>query len=292
MPISTGISKLDDIFSGGFKAPDLIILGARPSAGKTQLSIHFAKSAAKCDKSVLFVSIEMTAVQLVNRMLLEDDRIYQRNLERGQMTDEEWQALDEQAGKIWNLKIQIADDSQIKYLANIKSEARKMKRLGKLDMIIIDYLQLIRTNLTFGTRDIEIGYITGELKSLAKELSVPIVLLAQLSRPVKGTVPKEPKMDDLRESGNIEQDADKIILIHRPSYYDIEAKDDSGLPWTGRGKLIVDKNREGERNVFVIFNHDKNFKKVWGDEYTPPIPSPTPLEPIPANTNFSNEMPF
>ena len=112
----------------------------------------------------------MTASQLADRLLLEDDRISMYNLRTGHLSMDEWKAIDTQAGKLYNLNINIADSHNIRYINNIKSEARRMKRQSKLDILFIDYLGLIRTNMKFGTRDLEIGYITGELKNLAKEL--------------------------------------------------------------------------------------------------------------------------
>ena len=264
--IKTGLTELNREFNGGFRAPDLIIIGGRPSMGKTQFALHFAKHAAYSNKQVLFISIEMTASQLADRLLLEDDRISMYNLRTGNLSNDEWAYLDKQAGNLYDLKINIADNHNIRYINNIKSEARRMKRQGKLDIMFIDYLGLIRTNIKFGTRDLEIGYITGELKNLAKELNVPIVLLSQLSRPMKGVAVKEPQLEDLRESGNIEQDADVVLFIHRPSYYDSSVVNSNGESWNNKGKLIIAKYREGARNRDIIFNHDDKFKKIFDDQ--------------------------
>lgn len=261
----------------------------------TQMALSFAKAAALSDKHVFFASIEMTSTQLVNRYLLENNRINSYNLRTGQMTDEEWQAVDETAGKLWNMKLHIADSHNIRYLNNIKSEARKLKRKGKLDVMIIDYLGLIKTNMKFASRYLEIGYITGELKNLCKELDVPIILLSQLNRPVKGMAVKEPQLEDLRESGDIEQDADIVLFIHKPDYYDPEAQDSKGEKWKGRGKLIIAKYREGARNNAVIYYHDERYKKIWDTPHSSPVSYTPSYEPIPANTEFTNEgtgMPF
>ena len=145
-------------------------------------------------------------------------------------------------------------------------EIEKRKELAKLDILFIDYLGLIKTNMKFGTRDLEIGYITGELKSLAKELNIPIVLLSQLSRPPKGMTVKEPQLEDLRESGNIEQDADVVLFIHRPSYYDPSITNSNGESWENKGKLIIAKYREGARNRDIIFKYDDKFKKIFDDD--------------------------
>ena len=268
--IKTGLTELNREFNGGFRAPDLIIIGGRPSMGKTQFALHFAKNAAICNKNVLFISIEMTASQLADRLILEDDRISMYNLRTGNLNNDEWEFINKRAGELYNLNINIADNHNIRYINNIKSEARRIKRKGKLDIMFIDYLGLIRTNMKFGTRDLEIGYITGELKNLAKELNIPIVLLSQLSRPPKGISVKEPMLDDLRESGNIEQDADVVLFIHRPSYYDPSVTSSNGDSWENKGKLIISKYREGARNRDIIFKHDDKFKKIFDDDQQQP----------------------
>ncbi|MDR1340686.1 MAG: replicative DNA helicase [Prevotellaceae bacterium] len=261
--IPTGLIALDREFSGGWRAPDLIIIGARPSMGKTQHALSFAKAASKAGTDVMFASIEMTAVQLINRYFLEDERISGYNLRTGQMSQEEWDAIDHRAGQMWDMKLHIADSHSIRQLASIKSEARRLHRKGKLKLLIIDYLQLIRTDLKFGTRDLEIGYITGELKNMAKELDIPVIVLSQLSRKEKGVKAREPQLEDLRESGNIEQDADIVLFIHKPDYYNTQACDANGIPWSGRGKLIIAKYREGARNRDIIFHHDRRYKKIY-----------------------------
>ncbi|WP_459187258.1 DnaB-like helicase C-terminal domain-containing protein [Parabacteroides sp. APC149_11_2_Y6] len=239
----------------------------------TQHALAFAKAAAIAGKHVLFASIEMTATQLVNRFLLEDERISGYNLRTGQMSPEEWGAIDEMSGKLWNLPIHIAGGSSIRNLSNIKSEARRLKRKGQLDLLIIDYLTLIKTNIAFQSRYLEVGYITGELKNLAKELNIPVILLSQLSRPQKGVEIREPRLEDLRESGDIEQDADIVLFIHRPDYYEPDAIDSNGVPWKNRGKIIISKYREGARNNSVIFYNDSQYKKI-GDNPFPVSYSP------------------
>ena len=278
--IPTGLKGLDDRLNGGWSAPDLIILGGRPSMGKTQFALHFAKAASEAEKHCLFVSIEMTAEQLIMRMLTEDERLNLYDMKTGQLGRDEWICIDENIREIENNKLFIADSYHIRHLNSIKSLARKLHRTDQLDLLIIDYLQLIKTNQSFGTRDLEIGYITGELKSLAKELKTPVILLAQLSRPPKGTKIQIPVLSDLRESGNIEQDADKVIFPHRPSYYDPEATESNGRSWKNRGVLIIGKDREGAKDEKVYFQTDDRFKKIWDDNGSnddlPFIPIETP----------------
>ena len=263
--VPTGLTNLDSRLTGGWSAPDLIIIGGRPSMGKTQFALHFAQSAGKNGKHCLFISIEMTVEQLIMRILTEDERLNLYDMKTGQLDENEWRCVDEKIGEFENNKLFIADDYNVRNLNNIKSLARKLKRQGELDLLIIDYLQLIKTNGKFGTRDLEIGHITGELKNLAKELNIPIILLAQLSRPPKGETVRVPVLSDLRESGNIEQDADKVIFPHRPSYYDPEATEKDGRSWKNRGVLIIGKDREGVKDEKVFFKTDDRFKKIWDD---------------------------
>lgn len=266
--VRTGSNSLNKELNGGWHAPDLIILGGRPSMGKTQWAVNFAGAAASDGDKVLFASIEMTKIQLLTRMITANDAIDFYKLKTGQLSVEEWKQIDIMMQKISKYNLYIADDYKTKYLNNIKTLARKMARSGDLKLIIIDYLGLICTNQKFGTRDLEIGHITRELKSLCKELNVPIILLSQLSRPVKGAKVRKPQLDDLRESGNIEQDADIVIFTHRPSYYDPDAVDATGESWHNRGVLILAKHREGELGAEVEFMHDDNFKNFYDrDEY-------------------------
>ena len=263
--IPTGLVDLDRELNGGWKAPDLIVLGGRPSMGKTQFAVHFSKIATQNNYPTLFVSIEMTKIQLIIRMITENEAVDFYKIKTGQLSMQEWQEVDKMVTKISKLDLFIADDYKIRYLNNIKTLARKMARKGQLKLMIIDYLGLIKTTVKFGTRDLEIGYITGELKSLCKELNIPIILLSQLNRPIKGTKVFAPRLEDLRESGNIEQDADIVIFPHRPSYYDLEAKDSEGNSWINRGDLLIAKHREGNLNVKIRFKHDNVFKKIMDD---------------------------
>jgi len=260
--IPTGLRQLDKALYGGWQAPDLIIIGGRPGMGKTQFAVSFAKNAGITDNDCLVVEIEMTKIQLLLRMITEDDGIDFDRIKTGKLTNEEWKLIESRIADLISLKITIADDDKIKNLSNIKSLARKLHRQGKLKMMIIDYLQLIETNMKFQTRDIEVGYITRQLKSLAKELKIPIILLAQLSRPPKGTKVQMPKLDDLRESGNIEQDADIVIFPHRPSYYEPDITESNGTSWKGRGVLVIGKYRDGSP-ANIQFQHNERFKKIW-----------------------------
>lgn len=291
--IPTHLPKLNKVLDEGWRGGELIILGARPSMGKTQHALAMAQSAAKAGEDCFFVSIEMTLVQLITRLMLEDDEINKTNLRTGQMTKQEWETLDRRIGELFHIKMSIADHHNIRYLNNIKSEARRLHRQGKLKIMIIDYLQLIKTNLKFQSRQLEVAYITGELKSLAKELNIPIVALAQLSRPQKGSKPKEPDLEDLREAGDIEQDADIVCMLHLPSYYKQYLSDEDIKEWTSKGMFIVRKSREGVRNDTIIFYHDERYKKIWDDLSTPiEIHNRPPITPNYSFEKQEDDLPF
>ena len=265
--IPTGLKDLDKATNGGWSAPDLIVIGGRPSMGKTQFAISFAKAAGLHGDDVLFLSLEMTRIQLVMRMLNEVDGVSHYNMKNGKLSREEWDLINKKINELLRMNIMIADSVSIRYIQNIKSMARRLHRQGKLKLLIIDYLGYIKTNMKFGLRQQEVGHITSELKALGKELNIPIILLAQLNRPAKGlaTVPK-PDLTDLREAGDIEQDADIVIFPHRPDYYDKDITEESGRSWHNRGVLYIGKNREGVKNEKVYFQHDDRFKKIFDDE--------------------------
>lgn len=263
--IPTGLKALDRSLNGGWSAPDLIVIGGRPSMGKTQFAVLFAKAAGMSGNETLFLSLEMTKIQLVMRMINEQDGISFYNMKSGRLTREEWELINKKIAELEAMKVNIADSISARYIQNIKSMARKLYRQGKLKLLIIDYLGYIKTNLKFGIRQQEVGYITSEIKALAKELNIPIILLSQLSRPVKGQQVQKPELSDLREAGDIEQDADIVIFPHRPSYYDESAVDERGDTWNKRGILYMGKNREGMKNEKIFFQHDDRFKKIWDD---------------------------
>lgn len=292
--VPTHLPCLNKVLDGGFRGGELNILGARPSMGKTQHALAMAQAAAKSGEDTLFISIEMTMVQLITRLILEDDGINKTNLRTGQMTPDEWASMDRRIGELFDIKLRIVDSYEIRYLNNIKTEARRLHRQGKLKFMIIDYLQLINTNLKFQTRQLEVGYITGELKSLAKELNIPILALAQLSRPQKGIKPKEPDLEDLREAGDIEQDADIVGMLHLPAYYKHHLSPEEAKEWDGKGMFILRKSREGVRNDTIIFYHDSRYKKIW-DDNSRPVVTDLGREPVMPNMEFASQkddLPF
>ena len=179
------------------------------------------------------------------------------------MNREEWEIADRRLNELEKYDLSIYD--KVRTINGIVRKCRKLKRQKRLNFVVIDYLQLIQTNEKFGTRDLEVGSITNKLKTLAIELDVPIMLLCQLNRDLEKRGDKRPMLSDLRESGNIEQDADIVMFINRPSYYDENAQDNENVSWRNRGEIIIAKSREGQTGA-VVFEHDDQFKRIWDYE--------------------------
>ena len=218
--ISSGIKTLDDIL-GGFHNSDFIILAARPSVGKSALAMNFGRMAAvKEGKSVAFFSLEMPALQVMERMLAQQTEIDLWNLRMGKLTDAEYKRVPEGHGKLGDAKIFINDTAGINVM-QIRSKARKLKMEYGLDMIIIDYLQLMQTR-DIDNRAQAVGEISRQLKILARELNIPIIALSQLNRSIETRGDRVPQLSDLRESGSIEQDADLVMFISREVNFDDE----------------------------------------------------------------------
>ena len=222
--VPTGLKDLDDRL-GGLHNSDLIIIAGRPSMGKTALATNIAFYAAKKiqesgkKSSVAFFSLEMSSEQLSTRILAEQARIKSNDIRRGKISDEQFDKFIETSKNISELPLFI-DETPAINIAALSNRARRIKRLFGLDMIVVDYIQLMRG--TFNNRDgrvQEISEITQGLKAIAKELSIPVVALSQLSRAVEQRDDKKPILADLRESGSIEQDADVVMFVYRESYY-------------------------------------------------------------------------
>ncbi len=212
--VPSGFKYLDDI-TDGFHKSDLIILAARPAVGKTAFALNIASNAAvKSEKSVALFSLEMPAIQLANRMLAAESSVNLKKISTGQrLTNEDWARIDDAKSRLEKAKIYIDDSSLIK-VNDISAKCRKLKNEGNLDLVIIDYLQLITGNSTRNeNRTQEVSDISRGLKLLARELEVPVICLSQLSREVENQA-REPMLSDLRESGAIEQDADLVMFLH------------------------------------------------------------------------------
>ena len=222
--VPTGLTDLDEKL-GGLHKSDLIIIAGRPSMGKTALATNIAYNAAQNilkrqeKSSVAFFSLEMSSEQLSTRILSEQAKIKSDDIRRGKVSEEEINRYIETSRNIYNLPLFI-DETPAITIATLCNRARRIKRLFGLDLIVVDYIQLMRSNLNKNEGRVqEISEITQGLKALAKELSVPVLALSQLSRAVEQRDDKQPQLADLRESGSIEQDADVVMFVYRESYY-------------------------------------------------------------------------
>lgn len=237
--ISSGFSDFDQMTSG-FHPSDLIILAARPAMGKTAFALNLALNAAmKSKKGVLLFSLEMSSSQLLQRLLSIEAGIGLQKIRNGFLDPDDWGKLGLASMKLSNSEINIADLPNVNVL-EIRAIARRLKAAEKLDMIIIDYLQLIKGNSTRGdNRQQEISEISRALKGIARELDIPIIALSQLSRATEQRADRRPMLSDLRESGAIEQDADMVMFLYRDDYYN-EDSEDKGLT-----EVIIGKQRNG-----------------------------------------------
>ena len=222
--VPTGLRDIDDRL-GGLHQSDLIIIAGRPSMGKTALATNIAFNAAKKiqdenkKSSIAFFSLEMSSEQLSTRILAEQSRITSHNIRRGRVSDEEFDKFIETSKTITELPLFI-DETPAISIAALSNRARRIKRLHGLEMIVVDYIQLMRASISNKDGRVqEISEITQGLKAIAKELSVPVLALSQLSRAVEQRDQKKPQLADLRESGSIEQDADVVMFVYRESYY-------------------------------------------------------------------------
>jgi len=251
--VPTGFEELDKMTSGWQKS-DLVIVAARPGMGKTAYTLSLAHNAAKFGKGVAVFSLEMANLQLVNRLIAMEAEVDSRKLRNGDLSSEEWDRLHGAVERLSELPIYIDDTPGIN-IFELRAKCRRLKQNHNIEMIIIDYLQLMTgaPNGGGGNREQEISTISRALKGLAKELSVPVLALSQLSRAVEtrgGN--KRPQLSDLRESGAIEQDADMVTFIYRPAYYDLEPEDPS-VP-KDAAEIIISKHRNGSLgSVFLKF---------------------------------------
>lgn len=237
--ISSGFSDFDQMTSG-FHPSDLIILAARPAMGKTAFALNLALNAAmKSKKGVLLFSLEMSSSQLLQRLLSIEAGIGLQKIRNGFLDPDDWGKLGLASMKLSNSEINIADLPNVNVL-EIRAIARRLKAAGKLDMIVIDYLQLIKgSGGKSDSRQQEISDISRALKGIARELDVPIIALSQLSRATEQRADRRPMLSDLRESGAIEQDADMVIFLYRDDYYNEESED------KGITEVIIGKQRNG-----------------------------------------------
>ena len=250
--VPSGFDDLDAV-TAGFQKTDLIIVAARPAMGKTSLALSMAYNiAARSKMPVGMFSLEMSASQLVQRIISMEANIPLQTVRGGNMNDDDWMKLQDAVRALTDIPIYI-DDSSLVTTAEIRSKARKMKIEHNVQAIFIDYLQFITGNSKLGSKQLEVAEISRDLKSLAKELEIPIICLAQLGRGPDARTDHRPVLSDLRDSGAIEQDADIVCFIYRDEYYN------SNTEKPGIGELILAKHRNGATSTVEV---------AWLAEYT------------------------
>jgi replicative DNA helicase len=268
--VHTGIDELNTMIAG-WQNGELIVIAARPSMGKTAMALHFAQSAAERGKPVLIFSLEMSKNKLADRIILGESDVESKQYNHGNLDQKEQLQVSEAAQKLSSLPIYIDDKSGIN-IDYITSICRLNVRKNAVKLVVIDYLQLIdMPNDKGATRDQTIGIVTRKLKALSKELDIPIILLSQLNRSLETRTSKIPQLADLRESGNIEQDADLVIFLYRPAYYKILV-DESGKPTDNLLMLITAKYRNGAMYDIPLWHNDTLTKFKGYDSGTQKLP--------------------
>jgi replicative DNA helicase len=296
--IPSGFKALDSM-TAGWQKSDLIIIAARPSMGKTAFTLNIARNAALLNHSpVAIFTLEMSAIQLAQRLLFAEAEINLSKGRTGNLSVQEWNQLNAHIGEISKAPIYI-DDTPALSIMECRAKSRRLKAEKGIQLIIIDYLQLMRGDNRSGNREQEIAMISRSLKELAKELDIPIIALSQLSRAVetRGS-DKKPMLSDLRESGSIEQDADMVMFLYRPEYYGFQTLED-GTPTEGICQVIIGKQRHGPVGEISLF-FDKNYGKFrdFQTSFTPqfhqstnPYTSSTPsFNPLDNTLNLPSKM--
>ena len=240
--VDTGFADLNDQMSG-FQQGDLIILAARPSVGKTAFALTLARNAAvEAGVGMAIFSLEMSKMQLAQRLLSVETKVDLHKLRTGRLSDEDWMNLTHNIERLARAPIYIDDTPGISVL-EARAKARRLQREHGVGMVIIDYLQLMSGHIRTQSREQEISHISRSLKAMAKELDVPVLALSQLSRAVESRTDRRPQLSDLRESGSLEQDADVVMFIYRPEMYDLKSPDGESLE--GLAQIIIGKQRNG-----------------------------------------------
>lgn len=274
--VPSGYTKLDEKTSG-WQPSDLVIIAGRPAMGKTSLALSIAKNiAVDYHEPIAFFSLEMSNVQLVQRLMSNVCEIPGNKILNGQLTADEWERLDKNLRQLTGAPIYV-DDTPGLSVFELRTKARRLVREKGVKVIMIDYLQLMNANgMRFGNRQEEVSTISRSLKGLAKELNIPILALSQLNRTVEnreGLEGKRPQLSDLRESGAIEQDADLVLFVHRPEYYRI-FKDEKGNDLHGKAQVIIAKHRKGGMgDILLDFKGEFTRFQNPEDSYFTPVAS-------------------
>jgi replicative DNA helicase len=267
--IPSGFTKLDRLTSGWQKS-DLVIIAARPSMGKTAFVLSMARNiAVEHKRPVAFFSLEMASVQLVNRLIVSETELPSDRIRNGRLEEYEWKQLDYKIKSLVEAPIYI-DDTPAISIFELRAKCRRLKVQHQIELVVVDYLQLMTgTGDSKGSREQEVSTISRALKSMAKELNVPVIALSQLNRSVElRSGNKRPQLSDLRESGAIEQDADLVIFIHRPEKYDIY-EDEQGNSLVGIADLILSKHRNGPIGDVQLRFKEESAKFVELDTLQP-----------------------
>ena len=279
--LESGFRSLDKMTSG-WQDSDLVIIAARPAMGKTAFVLSMAKNMAVNAKiPVALFSLEMSNVQLVNRLIVNVCEIPGEKIKSGQLAPYEWGQLDYKIKELYDAPLYV-DDTPSLSVFELRTKARRLVREHGVKIIIIDYLQLMNASgMSFGSRQEEVSTISRSLKGLAKELNIPIIALSQLNRGVEsreGIEGKRPQLSDLRESGAIEQDADMVCFIHRPEYYKIY-QDEKGNDLRGMAEIIIAKHRNGAvGDVLLRFRSEYARFQNPDDDMIIPMPGETPSD--------------
>ena len=274
--VPSGFTDLDRLTSGWQKS-DMIVLAARPGMGKTAFVLSLARNTAvQFNQGVAIFSLEMSSVQLTKRLMSMETGLSSQKLKKGFTDEKDWKQLHENITNLADAPIFI-DDTPALSIFELRAKCRRLKMQHDIQLVIIDYLQLMTAGLKSGNREQEISMISRSIKEIAKELNVPIIALSQLSRSVETRGgDKRPMLSDLRESGAIEQDADMVCFIYRPEYYGL-LEDENGMPTEGTGEIIISKHRNGSLdNVRLKFikelirfdNLDAFSEMDYGSKFT------------------------
>lgn len=263
--VPSGFSKLDRATSG-FQKSDLIIIAARPGVGKTALMLSIVRNASLSNiekpKAIAVFSLEMSSKQLISRMISSETEIDGHKLKTGMLHEHEWQQLNSKIAKLSQAPIFI-DDTPALSVFELRAKCRRLKQQNNIEMIVVDYLQLMRGDESSNNntnREQEVAYISRSLKALAKEIDVPVIALAQLSRQSEKRTGFKPMLSDLRESGSIEQDADMVMFIHRPEMFGMTEWED-GSSSHGQAQIIIAKHRNGSTSDDIKLRFINNYTK-------------------------------
>ena len=265
--ISTGYKVLDD-YTSGWQNSDLIIIAGRPAMGKTAFALSMAKNiAADQNVPMAFFSLEMSGVQLVNRLIANTCEIEGKKILNGSLNAEEWERFDKRIQYLMDAPLYI-DDTPGLSVFELRTKAMRLVREHKIQLIMVDYLQLMNANgMRFNSRQEEVSMISRSLKILAKELNIPVIALSQLNRGLEarsGAEGKRPMLSDLRESGAIEQDADMVLFVHRPEKFGL-LKGPNGEDYRGMAEIVIAKHRKGATGI-VLLNFKGEFTRFEDTE--------------------------